>query len=307
MKEIITFYDIVNDNTEPPAPIIGDGILLDNTILTIIGQAKAKKSFLALNFAVAIARGEGFAGFSVDSPQKVLVLSAEGGYYPTRDRIKQVTKFEIDKVLKNIYTKKYVSFSVDDDDDYKEIMAMIKEAQPKVVIIDPLIKFHSQDENSSAGMNIVFKRFRELIETFSLSIIVVHHTGKNRSLGGRGSSFMTGEYDSCITITKPRSGNTHGLCFDMRHVETPEPRKILFSTDTTWFEEDDGGHDPVVEYIVENGCKSRTEVVTDWISTNTFSRSHCYRVIEKSLQAGNIVEQDGYLQISSDDEEEETK
>ena len=307
MQEIITFYDIVNDNTEPPAPIIGDGILLDNTILTIIGQAKAKKSFLALNFAVAIARGKGFAGFSVDSPQKVLVLSAEGGYYPTRDRIKQVTKDETDEVLKNIYTKKYVSFSVDDDDDYKEIMAMIKETQPKVVIIDPLIKFHSQDENSSAGMNIVFKRFRELIETFSLSIIVVHHTGKNRSLGGRGSSFITGEYDSCITITKPRSGNTHGLCFDMRHVETPEPRKILFSTDTSWFEEDDGVHDPVVEYIVENGCKSRTEVVTDWVSTNTFSRSHCYRVIEKSLKDGNIVEQGGHLQIPPEEEEEETK
>jgi putative DNA primase/helicase len=306
MQEIITFYDIVNDNAEPPAPIIGDGVLLDNTILTIIGQAKAKKSFLALNFAVAIARGEGFAGFSVDSPQKVLVLSAEGGYYPTRDRIKQVTKDETDEVLKNIYTKKYVNFSVDDDDDYKKIMSMIKETQPKVVIFDPLIKFHSQDENSSAGMSTVFRRFGELIENFGISIIVVHHTGKNIYLGGRGSSFMTGEYDSCITIAKPNTGSTHKLKFDMRHVETPESRNIQFNTESLWFEED-SSNDMAAEYLAENGSKTKTEIVKDWVSSDTFSRGYGYKVIDKSLKAGNIVEADGLLQIPPDDEEEETK
>ena len=307
MQEIVTFQDIVNDNSEPPAPIIGDGVLLDKTILTIIGEAKAKKSFLALNIAVAMARGEGFAGFTVNEKKKVLLLSAEGGYYPSRERIKQVTKDEADEVLDSIFTLKYVNLSVDDNENYEELTQMIRATSPDVVIIDPLIKFHSQDENSSAGMSIVFRRFRELIEDFGISIIVVHHTGKNRSLGGRGSSFITGEYDSCITIAKPNTGSTHKLKFDMRHVETPDSRNIQFNTDTLWFEEDDGVHDPVVDYIVENGCKSRTEVVTDWISTNTFSKGYGYKMINKSIKAGNIVEADGLLLVPPEDDGDETK
>ena len=118
---------------------------------------------------------------------------------------------------------------------------------------------------------------------------------------------MTGEYDSCITIAKPNTGSTHKLKFDMRHVETPESRNIQFNTDTLWFEEDDGGHDPVVDYIVENGCKSRTEVVTDWISTNTFSKGYGYKMINKSIKAGNIVEADGLLLVLPENDGDETK
>ena len=306
MYNIISFQDIVNDNSEPPAPIIDDGVLLDKTILTIIGEAKAKKSFLALNFAVAMARGEGFAGFTVNGKKKVLLLSAEGGYYPARERIKQITQDEVDEVLESIFTLKYVNLSVDDNENYEELTQMIRATSPDVVIIDPLIKFHSQDENSSAGMSIVFRCFRELIEDFGISIIVVHHTGKNIYLGGRGSSFMTGEYDSCITIAKPNTGSTHKLKFDMRHVETPESRNIQFNTESLWFEED-SSNDLVAEYLAENGSKTKTEVVTDWTSSKTFSRSYCYKMIDKSLKAGNIVEADGLLQVPPEDDGDETK
>ena len=89
MNDIITFYTAVHDDSEPPEPIIDEGVLLDKTILMIIGEAKVKKSFLAMNFGLAIAKGEGFAGFTVKNPNKVLLLSAEGGYYPTRERIKK--------------------------------------------------------------------------------------------------------------------------------------------------------------------------------------------------------------------------
>ena len=48
MEDIITFYELVHDKSEPPEPIIDDGVLLDKTILIVIGEAKAKKSFLAM-------------------------------------------------------------------------------------------------------------------------------------------------------------------------------------------------------------------------------------------------------------------
>ena len=72
-------------------------------------------------------------------------------------------------------------------------------------------------------MNVVFRRFRELIDII-LSIIIVHHTGKNTNLGGLGYSLIRGEYDSCITLKK--LGDNHKMYFDMRHVETPSYRKV---------------------------------------------------------------------------------
>ena len=52
--KIKTFYEITNDHSEPPQPIIDDGILLDSSLLTVIGKHKSNKSFLAFNLGVAI-------------------------------------------------------------------------------------------------------------------------------------------------------------------------------------------------------------------------------------------------------------
>ena len=90
--KIKTFYEITNDHSEPPQPIIDDGILLDSSLLTVIGKHKSNKSFLAFNLGVAIASGIEFAGFKVIDKHRVLILSAEGGYYPNRDRIQRMVK-----------------------------------------------------------------------------------------------------------------------------------------------------------------------------------------------------------------------
>jgi len=295
MSNIITFYDAVHDDSEPPEPIIDEGVLLYKTILMIIGEAKVKKSFLAMNFAIAIAKGEGFAGFTVQSSNKVLLLSAEGGYYPTRERIKKLAGKEEESVLKNISLAKYVNLSIDDDDDYRALKNMIEYTDAKVVIIDPLIRFHSQEENSSMAMNIVFRRFRELNNDLGVSLIIIHHTGKILSKGGRGSSLIRGEYDSAITLKN--NGDKHKIYFDMRHVETPSPRIVSFNKDTFWFEASTD-NDKVVEYLTENGSISRTALTEEWVSSDTFSNSHGYRLINEAIKKGNVREgEDGKLHL----------
>jgi hypothetical protein len=295
MAELITFSDIINDMSEPPEPIVGDGVLLDNTILEIVGEAKSKKTFLALNMSVAIASGKSFAGVNIERQSRVLHLSAEGGYFPTRERIQTMAKDISEEALSNIYFSKYVNMSSDVDDDYHALQSWIEKAKPDVLVLDPLIRFHSQDENSSTAMNVVFRRFRELIDKYSLSIIIVHHTGKNTSLGGRGSSLIRGEYDSCITLKK--LGDNHKMYFDMRHVETPSPRKVSFNKDTFWFEAS-ATDDKVVEYLTANGSISKAELIHEWISSDTLSSSHGYRLIDKAISSGNVREgEDGKLYL----------
>ena len=295
MTDLMTFLDVVNDKSIPPAPIVGNGVLLDKTILQIVGEAKSKKTFLTLNMTLAMASGQSFAGFNIEKQSRILHLSAEGGYFPTRERIQTMARGINEDALNNIYFSKYVNLSVDVDDDYRELQRLIEEARPDVLVLDPLIRFHSQDENSSTAMNVVFRRFRELIDKYNLSIIIVHHTGKNTSLGGRGSSLIRGEYDSCITLKK--LGDNHKLSFDMRHVETPSPRILSFNKDTFWFEAS-ATDDKVVEYLTDNGSISKAELIHEWISSDTLSSSHGYRLIDKSISSGNVREgEDGKLYL----------
>ena len=49
-----TLKQILEDNSSPPEPIIDNGILLDGTILIIVGPAKSKKTFLTQNLVSCI-------------------------------------------------------------------------------------------------------------------------------------------------------------------------------------------------------------------------------------------------------------
>jgi len=105
------------------------------------------------------------------------------------------------------------------------------ELVPDVVIIDPFIKFHNKDENSAQEMGFILERLRNLIEDYSISLILVHHQGKEENAGARGSSAIAGEYGSCIT-TKKLGGDEslkHRVEFDLRHALTPDPRNLIFN------------------------------------------------------------------------------
>jgi len=299
--EIFTFNYIINDDSLPPEPIIKDGILLDKTILAVIGPAKSKKTFLCMNFAKAIASGGSFAGFEVSGTNKVMYLCAEGGYFPNRDRIKIIAKDMDEQMLESVIFPQYVNLTLNNTEDYSLLQDLISEYSPRVLIIDPFIRFHDVDENTSNCISGIFKLFRELIEMYSISIILAHHTGKDPSKGARGSSVITGEYDSAIYLTK-KAGCTK-LVFDMRHVETPDSRYISFNSETFTFESADSDIDPVVEYLESNDPINRTELVKHWVQINTYSQAHAYRVVEKSVNKNMVQkDEDGMLYIVGDDE-----
>ena len=286
-QKVMSFHDIVNDDSEPPPPIIDDGVLLDRSLLIIVGQPKANKSFLALNMGVAIASGTDFAGFSVVDKHRVLFLSAEGGYYSNRERIKTITA-DIDEAdLKEIFFSIKVVPDLENDADDAIFKACIEEYKPKVLILDPFIRFHMADENSSSSMSNIFAKIRKLIDENDIAVILVHHEGKDPSKGGRGSSVIHAEYDSCIKIKKQKNGN-HMFEFDMRHVETPEPKELVFNTDTFWFE-DPYKSSPVVEYINQNGLSCKKDIVSYLKTTLPCSPAKAYRIIDSAVSEGLIL------------------
>ena len=96
--------------------------------------------------------------------------------------------------------------------------------------------FKGTKKRTSSQIMEVLGRLRSIIDNFTTSIILVHHTGKNESRGGRGSNAIEGEYDSSIYIKRERGKSQTKLLFDLRHEESPKPRDIHFNSETNWFE-----------------------------------------------------------------------
>lgn len=295
--EIKTLTEIVNDNSEPPEALISDGVLLDQTLLLITGRQKARKSFLALNFGMAIAAGESFAGFKIAKPDKVLVLSAEGGYYPNRERIKIMHKNLKNKSTDNFQIANSVRILFDNEDNIVELDKVLKEIKPKVLIIDPLVKFHCSNENSANEMANVFRNLRTLMNDNQISVILVHHDGKDESKGARGSSSILGEYDSSINISASKSSQTHTLKFDMRHVETPENREIKFNTRTNWFEENIV-LSKIQNIVAENVGLNRKELADKCVEMGLYKNdTGAYKAIKKEQSSGKIIENNDSFSI----------
>ena len=302
MNDVMSFLELVTDKSEPPEPIIGNGILLPQTLLTIIGAPKVGKSFLAFNIATALASGNGFACFKIDKRQKTLILSAEGGYYPNKDRIKRITNNIDRKSLQNhAYIKLNCNLYIDKKEHYDEIEGLISKHKIDVLILDPFIRFHHQEENSSSSMSEVMALIRQLIMSTNVSVILIHHTGKQVSRGGRGSSVITGEYDSAIYMEKRCNGKVQ-LKFDMRHVEIHPNIDLQFNSDTFWFEESmdsaTESENQAVALLKKNGGRmKKSDIVKKLEENNTASSSTAYRWIDSAKKDNEITENLGKLEV----------
>jgi RecA-family ATPase len=295
--EILTLDSILNDNSQPPEQLIGDGVFLKESLLLITGAKKVRKTFLSYNLGIALASGYSFAGFDIKNKNKVLILSAEGGYYPNRERIQTMCK-EInqeDELLLNICFDPRTK--LENDDDYDNIKQILDEKLPDILIIDPFVKFHSLDENSAKDMGKILDRIRMLITDHHLSIILVHHLGKDQTHGARGSSAILGEYDSCITLTKEGSEakSTNRIEFDLRHAISPESRILVFNKESFWFEEDIS---PFIKLITELGEMSKKELIELSVSKNLYPQSTAYkRFAELEAQNKLILGSNGKYQL----------
>ena len=278
--KLVGLNELLSDDSSPPKPVIDNGVLLDGTLLLLIGPPKSKKTFLTMNLALSIASGSDFSGFKVPKPKKVLYLLAEGGYYATRDRLKKMAK---DK-NQNLFVGFPNYLPVNTEDGYHFLYSLVKEVNPDVLILDPLIKFHDVDENSASQMSDVLGKIRTMMAELKLSVILVHHTGKVASRGGRGSSVIVGDYDSCIEICKSDNGNV-SLKFDMRHVETRPTKKIRFNSDTFWFENESG----IVELIESAGGDILKK---DFLKSCGKPIKTAYRHIDNAVKSG-LIEKDG--------------
>ena len=183
----------------------------------------------------------------------------------------------------NMFINLKSNYDLLDVESVDEIKETIEHYEIDVVFIDPFIRFHSGEENSAKDTTKTMKSIRELINDFGVSIVLVHHSGKDTSKGPRGSSVITSEYDSCIAIQK--RNKQIELSFDMRHVERPNNERVIFNSDSLWFE-------PAMELLpdnlIKNGQIIQKDLITHLTNNLQLGTSTAYQKVKDLVKSEKI-------------------
>ncbi len=216
-----SIFDLIQKDLPPFPAWIGPAVLPKGGMLLFGGHAKVGKSFLMLELARALATGAvpfGCPFLQTFGPCKVLLIEMELGEYGLQDRVKKIFAEEQPAVYgENMwYVTKVPSMQLDSDLGQQQLDAVLEKVQPNVLMLDPIGRFHSCDENRSDEIQELLNFLEMLLQKYKhnqMSIIMSHHFGKKPGnmreardpldpYNFRGSSKWFDNLDSLITVNR---------------------------------------------------------------------------------------------------------
>lgn len=148
------------------------------------------KSWLAMEMAVSVASGTPcLSSFPVPTPGAVLLYAAEDSAPAVRQRLQSLAlhhHVDLDRLPLWVITAD--SLRLDRSDDRERLEATVTQYKPRLLILDPLIRLHQQDENASGPMAALLGFLRSLQRKAGVAIALVHHSRKNPAASGAGYS-----------------------------------------------------------------------------------------------------------------------
>jgi hypothetical protein len=226
----------------PDVPaIIGGGVLPQHGLGVLGGPPKVGKSSAVLNAVLRRTTGQPWLGFPT-APGRTLYVQAEIPERELQTRLRLMLQDLGDTLpTDRLFTVTHRGLRLDRSEGLRECRRLVQEARPDWLVIDPLARFFSGDENSAREVGRLVAALDDLIESYRIAVELVHHTGKPSKDDGReggqrlrGSSALFAAADTVLVLDKADAG-LFRLSFELRHGKEPEPM-LLRRTDTLWLE-----------------------------------------------------------------------
>jgi hypothetical protein len=174
------------------------------------GAPKCAKTWLGLDMALSVATGTPCLGkYAVREPGPVLVYLAEDALRVVRERIEGMARhrgLDLDEVRIHVITAPVLR--LDQDRDRQRLWETTRRLRPRLVVLDPLVRLHSIDENHAGDVAELLAYIRSVQRQLGPSVVLVHHTRKNAGdgvtagLGLRGSGDIHAFGDSNLYLRR---------------------------------------------------------------------------------------------------------
>ena len=213
--------------------IWGDGVGI------LGGPPKCAKSWFGLDMAVSLASCTALLGhFPVRDPGPTLIYLAEDALPQVRSRIGGICahrSIDIDSLDLHVITAPVIR--LDQETDQKRLTATVERLRPKLLLLDPLVRLHRLDENSSQDISALLGFLRELQRRCDVAIVVVHHMRKavrsqlGQALRGSGDLHAWNDHGAYLTRTGP-GGNCIRLTLEHRAAPNIDPIELRLASNS---------------------------------------------------------------------------
>lgn len=147
----------------------------------VAGTPKSMKTWMALELAVAVASGQPCLGrYAVKKRGHVLLYAAEDTAEAIRGRVATIAlarHIDLDTLGIGIIT--VPTLRLDNEEHRQRLRATVAAIRPRLLILDPLVRLHGGDENSSADISTLLDFLRTLQREYEVAVLVVHHVRKS--------------------------------------------------------------------------------------------------------------------------------
>lgn len=199
------------------------------------GAPKCCKSWLGLDIALSVASGTPCLGrFPVASAGPALVYLAEDAAPMVRERILGICNHRrLDIRNLDLHLIDTPALRLDLDSDRTRLAAAVENIRPKLLLLDPLVRLHRADENSSADISALLGFLRELQRRFDTAVLLVHHMSKKhraqlgQALRGSGDLHAFGDCNAYLV----RKNEKLLLSVEQRFAKETDPIPLALVSD----------------------------------------------------------------------------
>lgn len=211
IKPMLDYYfaDNLPEDYESPKKIV-QGLIAEDSVSVLYGDSNAGKTFFALAMSGAIAEGVEF--LNKKTKKGVVVFLATEAPLSIKQRTQAMQRYYGMKFENLCIVKTPVNF-YESMEDANKVISIIKDIQKTkgpvhLIVADTLSRIAAgANENSGEDMGPVMKRFDMLKDQTGVSVLIIHHSGKDQARGARGWSGIRAHIDTEIEVTQ--SGSIH--------------------------------------------------------------------------------------------------
>lgn len=185
--------DALWDNMPDLAPPLIEGILREGHKMLIAGPSKAGKSFALIQLCISIAEGKPWFGFDC-TQGKVLYVNLELDRASCLHRFKDVYEAleQQPTNISNISIWNLRGKSLPMDQLAPKLIRRAQKRNYKAIIIDPIYKVITGDENSADQMANFCNQFDKVCTELKCAVIYCHHHSKGSQTGKRSMDRASG-------------------------------------------------------------------------------------------------------------------
>lgn len=184
------------------------GVLPRADLGVIFGASGSGKTFIALDLAMALARGVDWQGRRVTRAYRVLYIAAEGSG-GLGNRIKAYCLHHGIDVGSLTLSVLYAAPNFMDRDDITEVTRAVSAAGGfDLIIVDTFAQVTpGANENAGEDMGLALANTRALRDASGAMPLLVHHAGKDATKGSRGWSGIKGAADVQLEVVRHDDGS----------------------------------------------------------------------------------------------------